>query len=83
MLTPQIAGAPGVDVVKVEAVDERIDLHRHTRRGSGAEHSIHVESVRLAFEDQSAGRVADGVHVGAVDGAQQPVGHVLLVEIER
>ena len=82
-LHASIARQPGVNVVEIQAIDLAVDLKRDAGRGRGGEHPVDIEAVGLAFEDQPSGRVRQDIHPRAGHRAQQPVGHLRRVLVER
>ena len=80
---PRSRASSGVDVVQVEAVDLAVDLERDAARDGRVDDRVDVELIRLALQQPAPGRVAEDVDVRVLDRAQQPIGHLLAILIER
>ena len=72
----QFSGAAGMDIVQVEAGGMSVDLHRHAVTSGRREDLLHVQPVRLAFQQEAAGRVAEHVDVRLAGGE-----HELMFEV--
>jgi hypothetical protein len=58
---PQVFRAPGVPVLQVEPVRERVDLERCSGPSRGPKDRIEIDEIRLPLPDDSPGRMGDGV----------------------
>ena len=78
-----IPGELRVDVVQVQPIDLTVDFERHAPRRGRVDDRGDVERIRLALQDPAPGRVAEDVDMRVLERAQQPVGHLLVILIER
>ena len=78
-----IAGQLRMDIAQIQPFDLTVDFEQHAARDGRVDDGGHVERIRLALQEPAPGRMAEDVDVRVLDRAQQPIGHLLLILIER
>ena len=81
--TPRSRASLAWTSLKIEPIDLAVDLDGDAVPRRGVDDRFDVDRVRLALQDPPAGRMAEDVDVRVLDGAQQAVGHLLPILVER
>ena len=83
IVAPRSRAALALASERSRRCDLAVDFERDTGGGRGVDQPAHVELVRIAPQQNTAGRMADDVDERVRDGAEHAIGHLRFVLVER